>query len=1218
MAKQGRPRKSSTQETARKLKPSDIRNLWHSISVSEWFRILNKIAPNNKWTCKGTTITGCCCYHDDSTPSMVLNFSKAIGRCFGCGHPVTDLIQLVAKLRGCSYIEALTYLTTEFELEKAIGDGFNELEEYNKLSEMKKQAAMGMHKLMDEYVREHSTKKYLAYMRPAMIYLTIARHIGLNVLGALPVGVFPKPEHIKPFIDQQYHDLYDSYFAKVNNPSCWGGVCFHYNDLPGSISRFKIRLMDKEAPKICDKYPDANEMPYDVARSLARKDFVMVEDQYQKDTGVFGLHFYSRQIGSGENSACLTEGEFDALSVMAAQQNTGKFDFIMLAAGGSGNSSLSFLRELGIRTVWIVEDAPIKNGSDVVKAILRNPRNFVGDSSNPALLYKIFMWAPEMQGGDLDEMVQLMGYDTVSKYLLDERNNRFLNSMSWVTDNCTEDIRVLKENARKEIMEIPEGTGSDVAEKNIRTTLDKRIVDAVASWLKCIQDRVDQTTFVAHFSETEGVDFAKLSVADKSIAEITSMDVALQVIGAALDDVVEFVFYESGGSSDKYSVWDRRQRVLSMLPMSDSSLEIALSKFVHGDIVAWVQGLLGKESPLLLEKATGYEMTDYKISHKNALELTKTVLRNKVGTVRGKTLLKTLGQGIHYSNVTTSETSGHVYILNGNALFIGTYGSDSGNAVEWKEVNSCVYKNLRFLSDHGRTWSDCTDVADLYAGTQVDKLELFNNIQKILDCWKFKDHEVMREYLAAWIMSLPIQRAIGLINISFISGESNSGKSSFSQGLLGGRNAPSNDVPYLLETSVFSTDCTVAWVSQAMNESSLLMVLDEAESRQQTIHSQRVAELVGMLKSVATGGASPGRGKAQNSGESSSTLDYFVEVPTLMSAIAVPGDPAFMSRVVPINTDRCVTHKNVGDAVRDLFSNEDMKRMRKALTTCLLADIPYLVARKAKLRAELQDIEEVDTPTAGRFITAMLAALLVYEMLGKDPKKLYLDMVRINASSLEAINNQDTHSDLINAVLYTEGIRTTLEENVTGNTSASKLILDGDYTTLNNSSVGVYYIPEKGWIVLLWRAIKYTLLRGNIKYNYMDDPSMKESIAKNKYLVPKISKEEHDYIVRTLQRSDIKNPSAYSVISAEYVLSKEQKDAEARLALENNAPIESNRVTGKNTKRIEGPMPEDIPLEAYDEGTVSAQPQQVQQTQQVVAPSEKFLQENEIEADFTI
>ena len=483
-------RQKKEKSSDRKLQTEALRNLWRKVPINQWLHLLMKANPEGKWTIAGHAIKGCCPYHPDKNPSFTLSFDKCIGKCFGsCGKVVTDLIAFYAKVSRVSYTAALTDLATQIDFTEIIGPGANELSEFNRIQEMKKAAAVAMRKVIEEYVRDRPA--YLEYIKPALIYLVHGRKVPINLLGHLPLGIFAKPEHLKKYIDEDYHALFDGYFEKVAS-AFDGGICFHYNDLPGSISRFKIREIRKEAHEECAGLELTSEdINVDLARNLAAKNFFVVDDI--KDMGVFGLHYYNRMVGGRETNAYLTEGEFDALSIMVAQEQFSRTDFMIFAFGGNGNSGLSFLREFGIRTAWIVQDTPQKNGDKVVIRLLQNIKNFEGDGINKALTYKIFQWPPELCGGDLDEAVQLMGYEIVTKFLLNERMSTFINNYDWVRMQCDAEVAEVKQRLN---MELEEANGDATRCMNARDSYKETVTGIINLWFTCIHNERDKLSYI--------------------------------------------------------------------------------------------------------------------------------------------------------------------------------------------------------------------------------------------------------------------------------------------------------------------------------------------------------------------------------------------------------------------------------------------------------------------------------------------------------------------------------------------------------------------------------------------------------------------------------------------------------------------------------------------------------------------------------------------------
>ena len=208
-----------------------IRALWTDVTPREWYTILRKLAPNNRWELKGDTITGRCPYHDDHDPSFVINFERRIGKCFGsCGKVVSDLIQLVSFISGKNYSESLTWLTLELHLEKTLGSDADELANLYNVQAMKRALASATREVIFEYLRDRSP--HLSYLRPACVYLQYARAIPLSLLRDLPVGVFAKPEHMRKYIPDELHELYDNYVKAYSKPKFWGAIALCISTIP--------------------------------------------------------------------------------------------------------------------------------------------------------------------------------------------------------------------------------------------------------------------------------------------------------------------------------------------------------------------------------------------------------------------------------------------------------------------------------------------------------------------------------------------------------------------------------------------------------------------------------------------------------------------------------------------------------------------------------------------------------------------------------------------------------------------------------------------------------------------------------------------------------------------------------------------------------------------------------------------------------------------------
>jgi hypothetical protein len=232
----------------------------------------------------------------------------------------------------------------------------------------------------------------------------------------------------------------------------------------------------------------------------------------------------------------------------------------------------------------------------------------------------------------------------------------------------------------------------------------------------------------------------------------------------------------------------------------------------------------------------------------------------------------------------------------------------------------------------------------------------------------------------------------------------------------------------------------------------------------------------------------------------------------------------------------------VGDYITSKFSDSEITALRRAVTVGLLPHVPELYRRKHLLYSRLVRLA-TPVPVTSRFITLLLTVLTVYEFLGGDPEAMYLTIVDKYRSRLDAINSQDYQSEVINAALYTEAIKATLDarDNLNGYVTARSLIIDGDHARLNSSECGVYLLPEKGWIVIVWRQARFSVLSRS-PYRTHDEATLREGVAKNAFVVHDISDEDHQYIRTALHLTDVKNPSGYTVLDSAYLLSDEAKE----------------------------------------------------------------------------
>ncbi len=1146
----GRPKKKGG--AAATIPNEAIKRLWTAIPIKEWLFLLKDSPEDFKWEAvSNTTIKGCCPYHVEKTPSFFLNFSKGFGKCFGtCEKIVMDPISLLARLRNVTYTEILYLLKERYDLgSNFFGVNSDELERYNTLQEMKKQAAIAFNSIMIEIIRDNPA--YLHYAVPALAYIVNSRKISTNNIKELPIGIFGKPEHVKKYMEDMYHDLYDEYFKDVNVPKHHGALILHANGSPGTISTFKIRMRNgkaidaytaKEGAAVWAKFlkiPEAD------SSEFIEHAFSFVKDPHtgETGTGLFGLHKYRRQIGNNDANAFITEGEFDALAIMNAQDNDMRSDFMIFATGGRANLDASLLRTLGIRTVWLVQDHPSKNGDSWAKSFLLCKKNFDVDPANPHLRpldVKIFTWPHTAPGQDLWDMVNEGGYEVALKHLWHEKQSYFMNSAPWIESKCMEEIEHIKEEAKEEEGKVPSDSEQRTVEiANIKDSARKKITDCILTWFRYFTNPEDRSSFIQQHAIEEGIDLKEIGDVYAQAYSLDTIEGVDKRLTEALEGVFNVAYYDKKSNATVLTLWSKLRGELITIAQDSNGLVNLVCTYTKVEFYDWFMALVGTSSVINDPVKDKLELDAYKTRITNAVMLVNRVFGRFFTKAENRIDLGELAQGIFYCDIPVqAKRNNFIYFVNGKKLFRGQYNRTTEN-LDWVYVNNAVDHGTLFRLAPGKRWSHVDDVSDLHASSGIDKQKLLNDLKTIVDGWKFQNHDVMSWYLAAYILALPIMRAVGPVNITYVTGESESGKTSFVQGLLGGQMDTSggHEVLSLMESSMFSTDTTEASMYQKFDRCSLMFIKDEAEALSGNSgagHAARTQSIFAIINSIPHGGAYISRGSA----DPTQGQAYHLRMPVLLAGINIPADPVFISRVVVLNTMKEVGRKHLDAYIAEHFSEADLEQMRKDITVALLPDIPKIMKTRAELRKRLSKL--VDVAVSTRYTENLLTPLAVLEYIKGGAEDLYVEIIKRNKNRLESIHSCDMTNDLITTALYNKMIKMSVESNITDMVNAKHLIMTGNIQHLNNSDSGVYYLPDKFWIIIVWRQAKFGALE-RTKFAGHEEAYLRERASKNIHVVMDITDQEHKHIQKELGLMDVKSSIGYTVVRSSYLVDAEDK-----------------------------------------------------------------------------
>ena len=1114
------------------------RKLWNVIRPHDWHGLLVEISPEYQWTMVNNhTITGCCPYHDDKTPSFTLHFNKRIGKCFGsCGKLVVDIVAMVAKLRHASYDETLIFLIARFSLSESMGKELDGLSEFTRLQEVKKAIAIAMNGVMTEYIRDKP--EHLEYCRPAIVYLNEIRGLPIDVLPLLPIGIFPKPVHLRRHIpDASMHEEVLEYLKGYDNAAHYGAICYHYNDSPNTISRFKLVRMNMELlqGKGQDSFKMVNK-DYGKGLFLTHSP-VLVKDKYTSQVGLFGVYHYRHLIGSNCTDMYVSEGEMDVLSVMAAQLTLGVTDFMIFGTGGKGGTELGFMRDYGIINAYLVPDHPAKNGDSWALSVLHTDSNFTKKGDQTPLKFKVFIWPPEVTGMDLDEAVRQTGYDQLRHMMTTYRDRFFLDAMPWTTQKAFAEIDSHLHKFDQKIEEIdPAEAGAEIELENLQTARKELIKEKVVTWQGYFHSPAIQNTYLNKAMERYELRQEELENVASRRHNMGTVEGVAAYIMESLKEYLTPAYYTLTDRGINLHVWSIRNSELVNLPKTLDALMETMALIIGQPFTVWADKLLGDNEIYLSDCGDGSPTSLFRRKRNNLMNLFMLGLEMHYKELRNITNLIPLSQGIHYYDLPLDlQRERVVYFINGNHIFKGKF--KEVDELVWERQDRVVDKNVYFRNlTFPKQWSSVTDTAMLEAANGLDLKSVFHKLVDILDGWLFEDHEFARLYLAAWIMSLPTMRATGQVNITLLTGDTSSGKSTFSRELVGRKY--DSAIAAVLEPTLYNFASSAASMYHEADGSSLLFIVDEAEDSKEhnTRTDQQLKELTRLMYMIPHGGTS-----VKRSSPSQEVTEFVLRMPVLLSAIQIVNDPTFQNRTIIIKTKREDGRMDPIDYIKERYTDEDLHQLRQQVTICMLPHMMTIIQKKKDVHNRLKECIRGKIKVSNRIIDGVLSAMVILDMLEFNIEDLFLSMLLRNKSHYEAVYGSNTRCREMEVALFWEGIPYMIDDELRGYISPRQLILNDEYDELNGARCGVYVLKDEEQIVFYWPELRHKISKGLHSFAGLSEKDLKERAERHDMTVKAMTAEEVDYIRSTLQLHDMKSSMDISVVPMEYLVYHAQK-----------------------------------------------------------------------------
>lgn len=280
----------------------------------------------------GAAYKGLCPFHDEKTPSFMIQKGDTHYHCFGCGAH-GDAIQFLMGHLKLSFSDAVESLAQRFNVPLQHVEHSEELKGPNKgaLKEALDMGARFFHLHLLHSADGHEALNYL-----------YRRGIDLDFINRFCVGLAPKePGVLRKVLHAKF--IKDEVIAEAGliSPGKDGGwrdffqdrITFPICDASGAVIGFSARKY-KEAT-FGGKYINTGETPL-----------------FKKSRVLFGLHHCRRRIAK-ERKAIIVEGQIDALRLIAAGFN------ITVAGQGTafGESHAKELIALGLNQVYLALDS---------------------------------------------------------------------------------------------------------------------------------------------------------------------------------------------------------------------------------------------------------------------------------------------------------------------------------------------------------------------------------------------------------------------------------------------------------------------------------------------------------------------------------------------------------------------------------------------------------------------------------------------------------------------------------------------------------------------------------------------------------------------------------------------------------------------------------------------------------------------------------------------
>ena len=1034
----------------KKISTNVLKSIWNQINIPDWMSVVRTAYPTNQWTSTRKGLKGRCPFHDDKDPSFNIDLERQHAKCFSpdCGKYFWDPIRFYAQVQDLEYVAALREMKDRFDLaipQKTLNEISNRYEH----REMKRVLYTVMNgELCDAYALMHGQSALpqdFIYAQNCLRYLH-HRNIPAGHYHLLPIGVLPNQQRLEHLLHEHarihnsldYWEKAKAYLSWALEGSSWlGSLVFFTGDSPTDPCKIKLR-----------KLPQYINGTFS---TIEPKEVRFFEDNFEESNGIFGLFgtpAYQPYMARTESVPFFyVEGEFDALSIISRQCQTGQIGYFVFSGGGSSASGLDCLLAHGHNLGYVVGDCDAP-GDEWAGNVLKNTGHL------PA---RIFVWPDSLKTNPLlkdkkldpDCVVVNCGFETFNTELLKTEN--FILPQAWAYD------RAIKAMAA-------------ISPDDIR-----HLTNVAATWGGYVKDSAEQHAYIE--AVTQKFDINAGQVKSGICAADPNEESYIARIKDGLINRLHVLQKVKENNAYILRCWDKVSKGIVDLPVGDKTKIIAAINFMTGkDTFKWLHEDVGDPGWL-----TTYEEAIDSHNLIRTENLLKDYVVNGVSRMAShlpvSSEMRFVGTGFHCvaPDIDPQAEEGTVrgYLVNGLDMYRAEY-DDAGN-LTWHTLPGPSDQHVVIKADTGDKprifLPHIRNIADLNKEPQLCAEEIYDRLlSMLLAGWEFKNPLVTAQFLASLIMAIPISNFGIHQSMTLITADPSSGKTCLLGGFIGRSAMPRINVLY---PTLFMDTYTPAGVKMSMNGSTLCLCLDEYEDKGDNDRkTQQIRGVQSLLRNMANEECSITQGTTNGKSQT-----FILRHMVIAAAIRTPTDPADITRYNMVELIRNSNHESPGDILPRDFGEEKITQIRQELPLVM-----YRLARKyyeafKEVREEFRsgaDLIHGGVTRSRENIYPNLAVLKVIK--GTEYAHQFArDYFSTNRRNIEQISAISVSSEIWSNLLFTPAVYTQDVDDPRPKT-VDNVLSSGNPEMLNTSNSGVYYDKVNGWLVVNWATALATIM----------------------------------------------------------------------------------------------------------------------------------------------